>query len=72
MAKASELRDQSVEELEAAYLELSKELFELRNERQLSRKVERPHLLRERRRDAARLLTILNEKAKAAPSTESK
>lgn len=46
MPKAKELRDQSREELQALYADLSKEIFELRNELKTTRKLEKPHLIR--------------------------
>lgn len=62
MPKAKELRDQSKEELQALYVDLSKEIFELRNELKTTRKLEKPHLIRFKKRDRARVLTILREK----------
>ncbi|MDR2539196.1 MAG: 50S ribosomal protein L29 [Chlamydiales bacterium] len=62
MPKAKELRDQSKEELQALYADLSKEIFELRNELKTTRKSEKPHLIRLKKRDRARVLTILQEK----------
>lgn len=62
MLKAKDLRDMSVEELESALQELSRELFNLNNEFKISKKAEQPHRLREKRRDRARLLTVLTEK----------
>ncbi|QZA58312.1 50S ribosomal protein L29 [Candidatus Rhabdochlamydia porcellionis] len=62
MPKAKELRDQSREELQALYADLSKEIFELRNELKTTRKLEKPHLIRLKKRDKARVLTILQEK----------
>jgi large subunit ribosomal protein L29 len=62
MMKANELRDQSVEELEATVRDTRKELFEVINEYRQSKKVEKPHLLRHKRRDIARALTVLREK----------
>lgn len=61
MAKAKELREQSQEELKALYQDLSKELFALRNEMKIARKMEKPHLVRFKKRDRARVLTILRE-----------
>jgi len=66
MAKAKELRDQSPEELKALYQDLSKELFHLRNEIKITRKVEKPHLVRDKKKDRARVMTILREKEIAA------
>ncbi len=62
MAKATEYRDLAVEELEASYLDASKELFKLRNEIKLTKKIDQPHRTRHLRRDIARMLTVLGEK----------
>ncbi len=62
MRKATELKDQPAEELKAIYHELSKEIFQLKNEARLARKMEKPHLVREKKRDRARVLTILRQK----------
>ncbi|WP_420421936.1 50S ribosomal protein L29 [Simkania sp.] len=62
MLKAKDLINQSVEELEAQYEDLSREIFELMNELKLARKLDKPHLLSEKRRDRARVLTVLRQK----------
>jgi len=62
MLKPSELNDQSVEELKNTYLELSKEIFRFNNEIRVTRKMEKPHLMREKKRDRARVLTVLRQK----------
>ena len=62
MLKAKDLINQSVEELEAQYEDLSREIFELLNELKLARKLDKPHLLSEKRRDRARVLTVLRQK----------
>jgi large subunit ribosomal protein L29 len=62
MLKRDELKDQSVEELKARNLDLSKEIYSLKNELSTARKLEKPHLLREKKRDRARVLTVLREK----------
>lgn len=62
MLKAKDLRDQSLEELEVALIETKKELFALRNEQKQSRKLEKPHLLKEKKRDIAKVLTVIKEK----------
>lgn len=62
MLKAKELKDQSVDELKALHRDLSKEIFELKNELSTARKLEKPHLVREKKRDRARVLTILRQK----------
>jgi large subunit ribosomal protein L29 len=68
MAKAKELRDQTVEELKAIYQDLSKELFQMRNEMKVTRKIEKSHLVRVKKKDRARVMTILREKEMTAAS----
>jgi len=62
MSRVAKFRDQPVEELKALSRDLSKEIYQLTNEIKITRKVEKPHLLREKRRDRARVLTVLSEK----------
>jgi large subunit ribosomal protein L29 len=62
MLKAKNLRDQSIEELEAILLDTKKELFTLKNEMKQSKKLEKPHLLSEKKNDIAKLLTVVREK----------
>jgi large subunit ribosomal protein L29 len=65
MLKAKDLRDQSFEELEMRYSETKKELFELVNNMKHTKKLEKPHLISEKKRDIARLLTIMHQKKQA-------
>jgi large subunit ribosomal protein L29 len=60
--QASELRDLSLDELDARYAETRKELFHLVNEWQRTKKIEKPHLLRQKRKEIARMLTIKTQK----------
>jgi len=62
MLKAKDLINQSVEELEAQYEDLCREIFELMNELKLARKLDKPHLISEKKRDRARVLTVLRQK----------
>ncbi len=62
MLKAKDLRDQAIEELEAIHGEYQKSLFRLVNEAKLAKKAEKPHLIREKRKDIARLLTVMHQK----------
>lgn len=66
--KVKEYRDQSMDELEVAKDELGRKLFELRNAKQANKKVEQPHLLRDTKKEIARLLTVINEKRREASS----
>lgn len=56
------IKDQSVEELKALYIDLSKEIFEMKNEIRITRKIEKPHLLKAKKKDRARVLTALRQK----------
>jgi large subunit ribosomal protein L29 len=65
MNEASKLRDKSVQELETMSLDLSKQIYQMRNELKVSRKLEKPHLLKHLKKDRARVLTVLSEKTAA-------
>ena len=62
MLKAKDLRDQTKEELEAILQDTKKELYELKNQLRQTKKIEKPHLLNEKKKDVAKLLTVLSEK----------
>lgn len=62
MYKAKDLRDQSLNELEATYDESCRKLFELQNEFRSQKKREKPHEVKHARKDIARLLTVITEK----------
>lgn len=62
MYKAKELRDQTLDELEANYEDSCKKLFELNNQFRAQKKREKPHEIKHTRKDIARLLTIIAEK----------
>lgn len=64
MAAAKKWRDMSVVELEETYHSLSKDLFRMKNEVALTRKLEHPHKMKLIKRDRARVLTVLREKVK--------
>ena len=59
--KASDLRDRSVSEIEQIIAETQKELTDLRFKRAVAG-LESPILLRSKRREIARLQTVLTEK----------
>ena len=63
--KAAELRDKTPEELREKLAELKKESFNLRFQ-QATGQMENTSGFRRARRDAARVKTVLNEKAAAA------
>ncbi|MBA2369725.1 MAG: 50S ribosomal protein L29 [Candidatus Protochlamydia sp.] len=62
MFKAKDLRDQNIEELEAAYEESCRKLFELTGAFRSQKQREKPHEIKHARKDIARLLTVLSEK----------
>lgn len=62
-AKASQFRDMTDDELDQKSNALKKELFELRHQAKIGR-VEKPHRMREARREIARIETILTERQK--------
>ena len=66
MAKKQGKQESGIAELKAQVLELNKEIFQLRNELAVQRKLEKPHLLKEKKKNKARILTILTQKQKEA------
>lgn len=62
MLKPNALRERSVDELQGMCVDLTKELFAFNNEIKKTRKMEKPHLMREKKRDRARVLTVLRQK----------
>lgn len=61
MAKKKNLRDESLEELGVKHQTLSKEIFALRSET-LDSKGQKTHLIRQKKREIARILTIKKER----------
>lgn len=63
--KAETLREQTVDEIRGRIAELREELFNLRF-RNSMKQLDNPLKIREGRREMARLLTVLQQKEKAA------
>ena len=59
--KASELREMSVEQLNAKLGELKVELFNLRFQLEV-KQLENPHKIKDVKHDIARVMTVLREK----------
>ncbi len=59
--KASQMRDQTLEELQDKERDLSEQLFALRLQK-VTGQLEKPARVRQVRKDLARVLTILREK----------
>ncbi|MEN9654724.1 MAG: Ribosomal protein [Chlamydiota bacterium] len=62
--KKQKKQEESQVELKARKLELDREIFLLRNELALNRKLEKPHQLKATRRERARVLTLLTRQQK--------
>jgi large subunit ribosomal protein L29 len=61
MLTMEELRKQNPAELKALYQDLSKEIYQMKSEFSIQRKLEKPHLLRAKKKDRARVMTLLNQ-----------
>ena len=59
--KATELRQMSVEQLNAKLAELKEELFNLRFQLEVQQ-LENPHKIKDVKHDIARVMTVLREK----------
>ena len=62
--KTTELREKSVDELNARERDLNEQLFKLRFQRATGR-IENPNKIREVRREIARIKTLLSERSRA-------
>ena len=60
--KPQEIADLSLDQIETLIEDLEKEIFALKNEMALAKKIDQPHLIREKRRIKARAKTILARK----------
>jgi large subunit ribosomal protein L29 len=60
----TELREKSVDELNARERDLNEQLFKLRFQRATGR-IENPNKIREVKREIARIKTLLNERSRA-------
>jgi large subunit ribosomal protein L29 len=61
MAKKTKKSDHSAAEQQAKVLELDREIFNLRNELAVNRKLEKPHLIKAKRKEKARILTAMTQ-----------
>lgn len=67
--KIAEIRELTVKELDARKREIRQEIFNLRIQQQAGQ-LEKPHMLRSLRRDAARVESLLTQKRKSSQSGE--
>ena len=63
--KKKELKEESIPSLQTMAADLDREIFTLRNELAWNRKLEKPHLLKEKRKQKARILTALTLKQRS-------
>jgi ribosomal protein L29 len=59
--KKGAISELSVEDMQQAAAKIEAEIFALRNELAFQRKLEKPHLLKEKRHEHARILTFLTQ-----------
>ena len=62
MTRMSEIVNLPVDELKIQHDQLCREIYMLRNELRVSRKLDKPHELTEKKKQRARILTALNMK----------
>jgi len=65
MAKKQDIQAQSEAELQAQLVTLDREVFALRNELAMNHKLDKPHLIKAKRKEKARILTILTQKQRS-------
>jgi len=65
---AKDIREMTDAEIEVAFEDTNKEMFNLRLQQTLGQ-IERPHRIKEIRRDIARLTMVKTERVKAAAET---
>jgi len=61
MLKYQDLKKQTPEQLSALYRDLSKEIYEMKTLACIERKMEKPHLMRQKKKDRARVMTALRQ-----------
>ena len=61
---SQEFKEKSDEQLNNMLEDLDRELFLLKNELAITRKIEKPHLLKEKKKNRARILTLLSQRQK--------
>jgi large subunit ribosomal protein L29 len=65
MTKKQDHRAGTDVELQAQVVLLDREIFALRNELAMNRKLDKPHLIKTKRKEKARILTILTQKQRS-------
>jgi large subunit ribosomal protein L29 len=65
MAKKKATQDHSLQEIGAKIIALDRDIFVMRNELAINRKLEKPHLIKTKKREKARMLTLLTQKQRS-------
>ncbi len=68
MSHMQEMKDLTEEQLQALLADLNQEIYDLKCQLSAARKLEKPHLLKEKKKDRARVLFILAEKKRLVKS----
>lgn len=63
MLKPTELRNMSVQELQELHISLCREIFSIRSGWKNGRKLQNPNQMKAKKKDRARVLTVLHEKS---------
>lgn len=63
MLKMKDLMEESVQALQLKKLELEAMLFKLVSDKNINRKIDKPHLIQHARRDKARVMTAIQMKS---------
>ena len=61
--KMKEIMEKTDEELRASAKTLAREIFDMRSERSVKKRLDKPHLLQQKKRERARILTALSAKS---------
>jgi large subunit ribosomal protein L29 len=64
MSNFKELKQLPVDQLEVMIEDLGKEIYQLKNQLAMNRKLEKPHMLKDKKKDKARAILALSEKMK--------
>jgi large subunit ribosomal protein L29 len=64
MSNFKELKQLPLDQLEVMIEDLDKEIFQMKNQLAMNRKLEKPHLLKDKKKDKARAILALAEKKK--------
>lgn len=64
MSNFKELKQLPVDQLEVMIEDLGKEIYQLKNQLAMNRKLEKPHMIKDKKKDKARAILALSEKMK--------